>query len=822
MRVWIVFFLARFRFCFCLNPAKRFCIIKRLRGERMLKSKTRWVVQQANEEKVRFLQEELGISPLVAALLVNRGIETPNDARNFLFMNEQSFHDPFLLKDMDKAVARIKTAIEKNEHIFIFGDYDADGVTSTALMVKTLRDLGAHVEYYIPNRFTEGYGPNEGAFRFIAECGARLIITVDTGIAALHEAEIAKELGIDLIITDHHEPGPSLPDVYAIIHPKLADGTYPFRDLAGVGVAFKLAHALYGFLPKHLLDIVVIGTIADLVPLRDENRLIAKCGLAEIKRTKSAGLQALFRQAGVNPASINEETIGFILGPRMNAAGRLDSADLAVELLLTDFDDEAEAIAAEIEELNKQRQSIVNEITEDAIKEVEENFPIGENRVLVIGKEGWNPGVIGIVASKLVERFYRPTIVLSYDAEKGLAKGSARSIAGFDLFQNLSACRDLLPHFGGHPMAAGMTLKIADVKELRKRLNALAEQQLTEEDFIPAVKIDCVASLDHIDLKAVEEMDLLAPYGVDNPKPKVLIDGAAISSIRKIGSEQNHLKVSLDASSGMLDGIGFGLGHLYDHISPHAKLSVIGELAINEWNNVRKPQIFLHDLAVNSWQMFDYRGHKNYDKIVGSIPEEGQKWVIFHPESQSLVPEQSPGSMVLIESIEEAKSAEIDGDHVVLVDLPPSKEHIEHLLRGKKPSRIYVHFYKRESDFFSTIPTREHFKWFYAFLAQKGPFNIKQHGHALAQYRGWTKETIVFMAKVFFELDFVTINNGIISLKQNTKKRDLAESTTYQLKMAQISLENDLLYSSFQQLKNWFDQLMQGSANHEEEEKAWI
>lgn len=788
----------------------------------MLRSKSRWIVRQSNEEKIQQLQQELAISPLVASLLINRGIETVEDAKSFLYTNDQSFHDPYLLKDMDKAVTRIKQAIEQGEQIFIFGDYDADGVSSTTVMMKTLQDLGANVQFYIPNRFTEGYGPNEPAFRYASSCGVSLIITVDTGISALHEAQVAKELGIDLIITDHHEPGPELPEALAIIHPKLEDSIYPFRELAGVGVAFKLAHALYGSLPEHLLDIVIIGTIADLVSLTGENRLITKLGIRKMKSTTNVGLQALLKLAGVNSNSINEETVGFVLGPRINAAGRLESADIAVDLLLTEDPEEASSIAEEMDQLNKQRQAIVNTITEEAIKEVEENFPISENSVLVIGKEGWNAGVIGIVASKLVDRFYRPTIVLSFDKEKGLAKGSARSIAGFDLFQNLSTCREILPHFGGHPMAAGMTLKIDDVAELRRRLNDLAKEQLTDEDYIPIVKIDSAVALEDIDLSSIEELQMLSPYGVDNPKPKVLINEVALSTIRKIGSEQNHLKVTLEESTSKLDGVGFGLGHLYDHISPNAKLSVIGELAINEWNNIRKPQIFLSDLAIRSWQLFDYRGQKRQNQFLDSLPVQQRKWLVFNEKNKAIIPDYQNQDVLWIESIDHAKNVNIDQHHIVLVDLPPTKEMVQHLLQGKQPARIYVQFYKKDSDFFSTIPTREHFKWFYAFLAKKGPFNMNQHGHLLAKQRGWTNETIEFMSQVFFELDFVKINNGLITLVPSAQKRDLTESTTYQMKLSQTSLENDLLYSSYQQLKNWFDQMIQGSVNHEEEVKEWI
>lgn len=788
----------------------------------MLKPKTRWIVKQSDQSKTESLVRELNISRLTASLLVNRGLDTVEDARYFLFARKNEFHDPFLLKDMDKAVNRIKRAVETQEPVLVFGDYDADGVSSTTVMMKALQELGANATYYVPNRFTEGYGPNETAFKKAAEQRIRLIITVDTGISALHEADVAKELGIDLIITDHHEPGPVLPDAFAIIHPKLPGSVYPFKDLAGVGVAFKVAHALLGKLPEHLLEFAAIGTIADLVPLLDENRLIALNGIEQLKTSSTPGLHALLRVTKTERSAIDEETIGFLIGPRVNAAGRLGSADPAVKLMMSSDPEEAMMLAEEIDSLNKERQALVAEIAEEAIQEVDSRYPVDENPVLVVGREGWNPGVIGIVASKLVEKYYRPAIVLSFDEEKGVAKGSARSIAGFDLFRNLSACRDILPHFGGHPMAAGMTLKLEDVDGLRDRLNALAREQLTDEDLIPVSYIDAEVDVKEINIESIKELGLLSPYGISNPKPKVLIDDASIAALRKIGSDKSHLKLSLEEDGAAIDGIGFGFGYLQDHISPSSKLSVIGELAINEWNNIRKPQIFLKDAAVKSWQLFDFRGLKKIEKMPGMIPAENRKWILFNHGLKDKFSSIVDDSLEVAATKEEAEKIGVDSSFIVLLDLPPTKEILHALFAGKSPCRVYVHFYKENSDFFTTMPTREHFKWFYAFLAQKGPFDLKKYGDELARYRGWTKETVDFMSQVFFELNFVKINNGFISLERNVPKRDLSESKTYQHKVQAFTLENELLYSSYEQLKGWFDQVIQGSVRNEEAIIEWI
>ncbi|MFS0861691.1 single-stranded-DNA-specific exonuclease RecJ [Fredinandcohnia sp. 179-A 10B2 NHS] len=783
----------------------------------MLQSKTRWKVNENNIELTNLLVTELQVTPLVASLLVNRGLTTVESAREFLMAEENDFHDPFLLDQMDVAIERITQAINNNEKILVFGDYDADGVSSTTVMVTALQEKGANVDFYIPNRFTEGYGPNETAFRWAKSEGFTLIITVDTGISALHEAEIAKEIGLDLIITDHHEPGPELPTATAIIHPKKPNSHYPFQELAGVGVAFKVAHALRGEVPTDLLDVAVIGTIADLVPLHGENRLLAKKGIRALQTTQRPGIKALLKKARVESSDVSEETVGFAIGPRINAVGRLESADPAVHLLMTKDLEEASNIAEEIDELNKERQTLVNEMTQEAIKEVEEKFPPDTNPVLVIAREGWNAGVIGIVASRLVDRFYRPTIVLSIDPEKGLAKGSARSIEGFNLYESLSTCRDILPHFGGHPMAAGMTLQVKDIDDLRSRLIEIANNVLQPEDFQPITSIDATCMIGEVTIESILEMNKLAPFGMGNPKPRILLNDVELNSIRKIGADQNHLKIVLQQEPFTLDGVGFGLGHVSEGISPLAKVSVIGELSINEWNNTRKPQIMLQDIAVREWQLFDIRGMRDVALYVRNIEEQKRKLVAFSQDTLSTLKlNEFENDIHIITDSAEAQQLQFDSKYVVLLDMPSDDILIKDLFINTFPDRIYTLFHHEQDHFFSTIPTREHFKWFYAFLAKKGPFDMNRYAEDLAKYRGWSKETIDFMSQVFFELEFVKIDKGFISLSNQASKRDLTESKTYQLKEKQIELEKQLLYSSYQQLKHWFDSINKGSQSLEE------
>jgi single-stranded-DNA-specific exonuclease len=366
-------------------------------------------------------------------------------------------------------------------------------------------------------------------------------------------------------------------------------------------------------------------------------------------------------------------------------------------------------------------------------------------------------------------------------------------------------------------------LKIDDVPELRSRLNKLALEQLTAEDYIPVTWLDSEIRLESINLGTLDQLNLLSPFGVDNPKPKFLVEGVHIANMRKIGSDSTHLKLTIEEKGANLDGVGFGLGSLADHISPVEKLSLIGELTVNEWNNIRKPQIFIQDIAVKSWQLFDYRGGSRIKNLRSMVPAENRKWIFFDREHyEKFTSSLEENETFLIDTKEQAEAMDISQANLVFVDLPTSEVIIYQLIQGKLPARIYACFLKKSSDFLSTFPTRDHFKWFYAFLLQQGTINLTKYGDVIAKKRGWTRETIFFMSRVFYELDFVTINNGLITLTKDKQKRDLTDSKTYRLKQEQYSLENELLFSSFQQLKNWFNQYLDESVINEEAIKEWI
>lgn len=770
----------------------------------MIESKKRWVVQQPNLEIVDQLKEELNISSIAAKILVARGYDNPKSAKSIIKMGFENLHDPFLLNGMKEAVERIEQALENGEKILVYGDYDADGITSTTVMMNVLLDLGAEVDFCIPNRFSHGYGPHEELFRQAFENGVQLIITVDNGISGIEPIRIAKELGMDVIVTDHHEAGEVLPNADIIIHPRVPKNHYPFGELAGVGVAFKLAHALYGEVPEHLIEYVAVGTVADLVPLEGENRFLVQEGIRQLRKSHSPWISALCEVTSVKQQEIDEETIGFYFGPRLNAIGRLGDAAPGVHFLMSDNSFDARNGAKELNLKNAERKDIVKIISEEAIEMIEANDTIKNSLVLVVAKEGWNPGVIGIVASRLVEKYYRPTIVLSLDGEKGIAKGSGRSIEGFHLFNELSKNRDILPHFGGHPMAAGMTFSYQHVDELRNRLHEQATECLTEELLTPNLFIDVPVSLSEISVEAIEEIKKLGPFGVGFSKPIYALQDVQVHSMKKIGAAETHIKMELKDKYGSIDAIGFNKGYLHEEISFGVPVSFVGDLQINEWQGLKKPQFMISDVQTNEWQLFDYRG-KAQKKWLDHIPMAETTFIAFNQNTiehyHSMIV--SPIRYVTNESVIEEFSP-----YIVLLDLPKKISILENVVAHIKPKRIYAHFYTQDSQFFNGMPTREHFSWYYAFLKKRPQFNLQAHIEQLSQHIGLNVEVIKFMTKVFFELGFVKIEGGLTTVDVNAPKRSLSEATTYQTRVQQLEMEQKLLYSPYLELKQWFDERM--------------
>lgn len=780
----------------------------------MIQSKKRWQIDRPDEELVNQLAKDLKLSAMLTKILVARGITTSEQANAYLHMDESNLHDPFLLHDMQKAVDRIQHAIDSQQQITIYGDYDADGVTSVTVLMTALERLGAKVNFAIPNRFEHGYGPNSDYFAQLHTEGTEVLITVDNGISGIEQVAFAKTLGMTIIVTDHHEMGDVLPDADAVIHPRHPEGQYPFGELAGVGVAFKLASALLGEPPLDLLEFVAIGTIADLVPLEDENRYMVKEGIRRLRRTQRPGIKALMQVSGHEQNALSEETIGFTIGPRLNAPGRLGDADPAVDLLKSEDEQQALGIAEELNDLNKERQQLVKEIAKEAEEQVEIRYGNQVPHVLVVEGEGWNPGVVGIVSSRLTEKYYRPSIILSLDHETGMAKGSARSIEGFDLYKELSKNASILPHFGGHAMAAGMSLKIEDVELLRSNLNEQAKEVLTEEDLQPILSIDVPLALDEIDIASIEALEKIRPFGMGFPKPVFLLEQLDTISVRKIGAAKDHLKLEMGDHNERLDAIYFGAGALADEMAPQSKLSLTGDLQINEWNGNKKAQLLVEDVKCDEWQLFDYRGIREPARWLPLIPAQAQ-FIAFSEEAiQHFAPFFKDTPIALIGRDELHLSPAI-----VLLDMPQAEEQLKQVMEKTRAERVYLHLHVHDSMYFEKIPDRQQFGWYYSFLKKRETFDIYNQIDMLSKHKGWKKDVIKFMTKVFYELEFVTLENGKVTMLTSAGKRDLAEAPSYKKRQQQIKLEELLLYAPYQDLKKVFDSLRETEAV--EEEKLW-
>ncbi len=558
----------------------------------------RWnlLYKDIDAKVVSSIEKAAAVSPLLALLLAVRGI-TPEEAPAYLAGGLSALHDPFLLRDMDRAVERIRTAIDKKEHITVYGDYDVDGIASVAMLLSYLKEEGADCTFYIPDRETEGYGLNEEAIRKIAADGTTLIITVDTGIAACREAELASSLGMDMIITDHHSMGEVLPTALAVINPKRSDCPYPFKGLAGAGVAFKLVSALCGSTKRAVTeycDIAALATIADVVPLCGENRVITALGLRKMQKMPSAGLSALCHVAGTEPQSLTAYQISFSAAPRLNAAGRMGSCTPAVQLLMTKSPLEAAEIAAALDAQNTARKSCGDAIYEEAMEAIRLG-DFDDKKVIVLAHEGWHHGIIGITASKITEHFYKPAILISTDGETG--KGSGRSIPGFNLYEALSHAGALLDRFGGHALAAGLTMPTENIAALSEKLCAYADEVLPPDALVPVLNIDAPLDISLPLLTVARQLEVLEPFGAANPKPVFLLSGVTLSSVRT-SRDQKHLFLRLFKNGAAVDCVAFGKGALAETLSRGDVVDIAGELHINTYGGAETPQIILQDLRI--------------------------------------------------------------------------------------------------------------------------------------------------------------------------------------------------------------------------------
>ena len=554
----------------------------------------KWQIYETDEAKINRISQKYNLNKLLLSIIINRNIRE-EDIEVFLNPTRNNFHDPFLMPDMEIAVERIITAINNKDKIIIYGDYDVDGITSITVLKSFFEDRGIKVDQYIPNRLAEGYGLNKPAIDEIAKNNYNLMITVDCGISGIEEIEYANSLGLEIIVTDHHEVGDKLPNAIAVVNAKRKDNQYPCRDLAGVGVVFKLIQAIgikLGLEEKEYLkylDIVCVGTISDIVPLVDENRVIAKLGLMLVKQTKNMGLKSLLISSGYK--NIDSNTISFGVAPRINACGRMGHADEALKLFLSKDIYEVNELTKKLNDYNSLRQEKEKAIYEDAINQIETN-KLNEKNAIIIAGENWHHGVIGIVSSKITELYFKPSILLCY--EDDLAKGSGRSIPGFDLHEALMKCQNTIERFGGHSMAVGITIKRDKFEEFSEQFEKIAKDAKIDE-IIPIINIDAKINLSEINKEMVASLKQLEPFGEGNKTPIFAFKNLKIDSIRAL-SEGKHIKMTLKDGNVIINAIGFNLGYLADEYRIGDKIDVVGTLEINSFNGVDNLQINIKDV----------------------------------------------------------------------------------------------------------------------------------------------------------------------------------------------------------------------------------
>ncbi|WP_170239555.1 single-stranded-DNA-specific exonuclease RecJ [Streptococcus suis] len=731
----------------------------------MIKPQYDWQLMTgfSDETFVKLAKKE-GLDPIAAKLLYERGIQTAEDLQKFLQPSLEDLHNPYLLHDMDKAVERIRRAIEDYEQILIYGDYDADGMTSASILKETLEELGAEVQVYLPNRFTDGYGPNQSVYKyFIEQQGISLIVTVDNGVAGHEAIAYAQEMGVDVIVTDHHSLQATLPAAYAIVHPEHPEGNYPFKHLAGCGVAFKLACALLETVHADLLDLVAIGTIADMVSLTDENRVMVKYGLSLLKQTERAGLQELMKIAGIELDSLDEETVGFQIAPRLNALGRLDDPNPALELLTGFDDEEAHEIALMIDAKNVERKDIVQAIYDEAKTMIDTSRP-----VQVLAKEGWNPGVLGIVAGRLLEELGQLVIVLSIEA--GRAKGSARSPEAVDIFQALKDHQDLFIAFGGHAGAAGMTLEVDKLDQLANTLATFIEENKLDLSQKSALVIDEELDLEELTLDTLKSFDKLAPYGMDNKKPVFYVKDFQVESARTMGQNNAHLKLRISKGAAGFDVVAFGKGNLALEFSQAKDLELAVTLSVNKWNGNTSLQLMLVDARVDGVQLYNIRSKQ--------LP--------------------IPAGVPLVDMAEQTSSPV-----VALASLPEDLERLRSYFQEHQFEAIYFKNEIAKPYYLDGYGSREQFAKLYKTIYQFDEFDVRYKLKDLAAYLKIKDSLLVKMIQIFQELEFVTISDGVMRVNKDAQKREISDSQIYQDLKKMVVQQELFALGTVQEIYDW-------------------
>ena len=757
----------------------------------MINSRYQWHFPEvSNQKAIKTLSETFGITELIAKILVNRGYDTVEAANAFLRPELSSLHDPFLLHDMDKAIERLMQAIDSGQKIIVYGDYDVDGMTSTAIMTWALELMGANVDYFVPSRFSDGYGPNLANYQKLAAEGMQLLVTVDNGVSGKDEIAWLMAQGIDVIVTDHHELPEELPVATAIVHPRHPEGSYPFGGLSGAGVAFKVVSALLEEPADEVLDLAALGTVADVMSLTDENRIIVKQGLESLKLDPRPGVAALLAAAGTQLSDIDSSTIGFTIAPRLNALGRLENATTGVQLLLMDEPEEAKPLADHVNALNQERQQLVTKITTAA---QEQATQLSKDPVLVVAGENWHEGVLGIVASKLVEQTGKPTIVLNVNDDE--MKGSGRSVAAFDLFTALDGHRDLMTTFGGHASAAGMTVPTNNLTALRAALRDEAAQQQLATAQKADMQIATTVTAADFTKENFDNLQVLAPFGEGNPEPLFMLDLRGVNQVKTM-SEGKHLRFIAQTDTDQLPVVAFGWGNQASALAGHfSSLQIVGTMSQNSYRGNISYQLMLRDMSAKGAAILDWRT-SHLTKQTFSKPV---TYVFFKEKHlQQLAAYIDPAAQALMWQ-DALQMSNIQT--MVLVDLPDSLDQLQALLQTGTPGRLAPMFYVQSPVYLQKVPSKQVFSNVYKFVLSFKDINLQTQFDAMVKHLKISNMTLKLILKVFLEAKFVTIDNGVLNAVPNPTPMKLTQTQTFQRFMAQRDLEQQLIYSTTAELE---------------------
>ncbi len=749
--------------------------------------KYNWIYPNYDENFIKEL-ESYSISKNIAKILNARNITDITSVKKYFSDEYEEGYDPFLMHDMQKAVDRINEAIENEEKILVYGDYDADGITSTVLLVETLISMGANVSSYIPNRFEEGYGPNKEAFTKIIDSGITLIITVDNGIAGVEEVDLANELGCDVIVTDHHKIQDTIPNAYAIIHPEHPEGNYPFKKLAGVGVAFKLAHALLEIFPDFLLDLVAIGTIADMVSITDENRIFVKQGLELINEDPRIGLKMLLELSGID-TKIDEQTVGFYIAPKLNSIGRMDSAKLGLTFLMAEEPVTARALAEQIEQYNIQRKKITEDIVKDVISKIENSEKKQKNVIMVSGE--YHEGVLGIVASNIVEKYQKPVFIMN--EKEGVFKGSARSIFDFNIYVAMNKISDLFLAFGGHTLAAGFSFEKSNFEKIEEFLDNEFDEFKQNNDLKANKNIDIVTSLEDISYQFLNSLDALKPYGMDFEKPTILIENAMVLNKAYFGSDKQYLRLTIADEVGNLDCITFKDSSTFDKVEKNDVIDLLCNIDKNNFNGRTKLQAHIIDIHIKEFLFEDLR-FINYD--IANIDISCLKLSKHRDDKDN--------NFYQYKDLDSLIDKEFE--YIYLLDIPTSKEYLYKII-NLKPKKVFLICEEKQvlSDVY-LIDKNRLIKLFNLILsANNKQINVAQQLDKLLAVLKTNVDSLKIMIQIFKELELINFVNNTIILNPDYKTVDLKKSSSF-IRMKNIfEVENLLLKESITNINKIFE-----------------